>query len=178
VYHMLMASRPELLLPHNERAIRLILRAIIRAHPDHKGSTEAARLSVALSALLGGKPKRGRADENRDDLLEMMAFDYSVEHKWKKRADVSPTEIATRLVEYHPAVPSSSEKESVIRDLVRKFLQHKDQLLASHSFDGVEDFEAFYKPIGAALEMLQKAGVEVDSTVLPPGAQKFVSREK
>lgn len=170
-------SKPEILRPQAERALRIILRAIITAHPGQIESGQEARLETALAALLGLKPRRGRSDVLRNDLLEMMAFDYSIKGKGDRSTDVSVTQIAKRLVQYHPTTKTIAGKDAVIRYLVRKFCEHKAELLLAHSFDGKEDFEAFYKPIAEALAGLRQVGINVDCDVLPWGAQGW-SREK
>lgn len=168
------SGKPELLLSPNERALRFILRALIAANdPDSTDRTQAARLNIALSAISGRPKKRGPPEKDRDELLELMAFDYSVERYWKRRSDVTPTEIAKNLVKFHPATSGRAGSESVVADLVRKFALYGGELVDAYGFDGVEDFDSFFRPIVQALAAMECAGIGVDFSVLPPGADRF-----
>ncbi|UIJ71917.1 hypothetical protein [Aurantimonas sp. HBX-1] len=99
----------------------------------------------------------------------MLAFDYSIVTEWEKRTDVKVTELARKLVDHHPSTADRAGRESVIRDLARKFKVHKAALLAAHSFDAGEDPEAFFSSIRSVLEAFESLGIPVDRGVLPPG---------
>ena len=68
---------------------RAVLKCIISAHDDEMGKTNEARLNNAINALLGTKPKMGPGNKDDDELMELIAFDYSVETSWKNRKNVS-----------------------------------------------------------------------------------------
>ncbi len=161
---------PEVLRPRTERMMRSVVRAIAAAHPTLDRTIES-RVMTAVSAMLGLREKTGAPTSYRDDLLELMAFKYSVETRWHNRTDVSLREIAKGLVDAHPEVVGNSERESVIRYLLRTFKANRERLLAEHSYDGSDNFDEFYRPIRTILLALQSAGVPVEWSVLPPGAK-------
>lgn len=123
-----------------------------------------------MSALLGKAKRRGPRSAAYNDLLEWIAFDYSVETQWKQRMDVSVTSIVRNVVEHHHLTRTKAQRESIIRNLERTFSAHKDELVSLYSYDGAEGFEEFYDPIVRALRALSESGVPVDLTVIPPMA--------
>lgn len=160
-------SKPELLLDRSERSLRIILRAIVRGHPDELHRTEEMRVSQAAAILLGRKSPRGAPGIWRDAMLEMMAFMYS-EAVYSKR-EVSIERLAKAVIDM-PGGAGKDSEGSVVKDLVRKFNAHRDELLAAHSLDGSENFDEFYAPIVDALDALQRADVAIDDQVIPAGA--------
>lgn len=160
-------ATPEILLPPGEQALRILARAIVSAHPDAEGRTAENRVAQAVAVLLGRSPPSGSSSKDRRELLEMLAFDYSLETKWKRRNDVTPTEIARRLVQHHPSTKGLAEKESIVRDLVRKFNNDTERLLNEHSYDSAEEANVF-GAVGEMLGSLEDIGVAIDRSVLPP----------
>lgn len=158
------ANKPELLLDRSERTLRIILRAIIRRHPDQRGRTDEARVTQAAALLLGRERPRGAPSLWRDDMLEMMAIMYSAAAYSKRQ--VSIEHVAKAVIDM-PGGPERDPEGAVAKDLARKFRAHRDELLAAHSIDGSEDFEEFYAPIADAFKALNRAGVELDEDVIP-----------
>ncbi|WP_192845734.1 hypothetical protein [Aureimonas sp. AU22] len=161
-------SVPELLLPRNERALRLLARSIIMAHPDTEGRSDENRVGQVVALLLGRKPPAGPSQVDRDDLLGMMAFDYSVQVYSEGRDDVTPTEIARKLVEYHPTASKLAHRDAIVRNLVRKFKENAVNLLRDHSYDADAgpDVAEMMWPV---LEGLEKLEVKIEPHVIPPG---------
>jgi hypothetical protein len=169
------SQKPELLRDRQERALLALLRAIVLAHPEEVGRHDVPesvekRVRTALSALLGSS-KDGRPGLQRDELLEHLAFDYSVQTRHEGR-DVSVTKVATMLVAHHPLTAGRDPEGSIVRDLVRKFERHEDELLKAHAFDGEEGLDVLHEPVARALFALADAGVAVDLSVVPPGARQ------
>lgn len=161
-------SKPELLWGRSERTLRILLRAIVRSYPDEQHRTEEARVAQAAALLLGRKSPRGAPGFWRDDMLEMMAFMYSVAAHSKR--PVAVEKLAKAVIDMPGGVGKDLEG-AVVKDLVRKFNANRDELLAAHSFDGNEDFDAFYAPIVGVFDALKLAGVSVDEDVIPVGAR-------
>lgn len=162
-------SVPELLFERSERTLRIVLRAIIRGNIDETGRTEEMRLAQAAAILLGKRPQRGAPGMWRDDMLEMMAFMFSV--KAYSKRDVSIEKLAKLVID----MPGGARKDpegAIVKDLVRKFNAHRNELLAAHSFNGSEDFYAFYGPIVDAMDALKRAGIQIDENVIPVGARQ------
>lgn len=161
------ANKPELLLERSERTLRLILRAIVRRHPDEVGRTDETRISQAAALLLGRERPRGAPGHWRDDMLEMMAMMYSVATRSKRH--VSIEHVAKAVIDM-PGGAGRDPEGAIAKDLVRKFTAYRDELLAAHSIDGSEDFEEFYAPIADAFTALRRAGIEFDEDVIPMGS--------
>jgi hypothetical protein len=121
-----------------------------------------------MNALLGKAKRRGPRSAAYHDLLEWIAFDYSVETQWGQRDDVSAMSTVRGVVEHHPLTRTKAQRESIVRNLERTFSAHKDELVALHGYDGAEGFAEFYAPIVRALRALAETGVPVDLTVVPP----------
>lgn len=158
--------KPELLLDRHERILRVLLRAIIRGHPDALHRTEEARVATAAAILLGREPSRGAPGLWRDDMLEMMAFLYSVAAYSKRPVAI---ESLAKAVIGMPRGVGRDPEGAVVKDLVRKFNAYRDELLAAHSYDGNEDFDEFYAPIADIFEALERAGIAFDKDVIPAG---------
>lgn len=156
---------PELLMERGERSLRLVLRAIIRSNPDQKGRTDEMRVVQATRVLLGQPPQRGAPGIWRDDLLEMMAIMYSIATRAQNR-EVSIQHLAEAVISM-PQGPKHDREGAVVKDLVRKFIAHRVELLALHSFDGKESHDEFYQPIVDALDALRRAGINVDESIAP-----------
>ncbi|WP_156389071.1 hypothetical protein [Mesorhizobium sp. Root695] len=161
--------KPELLLERSERTLRIILRAIVRGYPDEQHRTDEARVAQAVAILLGRKSQRGAPGLWRDDMLEMMAFMYSVAAYAKR--PVAVEKLANAVIDM-PGGAGKDPEGAVAKDLVRKFNAHRDELLAAHSFDGREDFGEFYNPIADVFDGLRRAGVAIDNHVIPMGARR------
>jgi hypothetical protein len=164
-----MTQKPELLLDCSERTLRIILRAIVRGHPDEQHRTEEMRVTQAAAILLGRKPSRGAPGFWRDDMLEMMAFMYSVEAH--ARRPIAVEKLAKSVIDM-PGGAGKDPEGAVVKDLVRKFNAYREELLAAHSFDGNEDFDAFYAPIVDVLDALKRADIAIDEHVIPAGARR------
>lgn len=169
VKHIVKEPKPELLSDRSERTLRVILRAIVRGHPDELHRTEEARVTQATAVLLGRKPPRGAPGFWRDDMLEMMAFMHSVESYSKRPVSV---ESLAKTVITMPGGPGKDPEGAIAKDLVRKFRANRDELLARHSFDGTENFDEFYAPLVDIFEALQRSGIAIDDRTIPVGARR------
>lgn len=162
-------ARPELLMEHSERRLRVILRAMVRANPDEHHRTDELRVAQAARILLGRKPQRGAPGFRRDDMLEMMAFLYSVEAL--SNNEVSIEGLAKKVIDM-PGGAGSDPEGAVVKDLADKFIAYAPELLAAHSVDGNEDFFSFYAPIVDMFDALRKTGIKIDEDVIPVGARQ------
>jgi hypothetical protein len=162
-----MSKRPPLavLLPENELVLRCVLRSIIAAHPID-GESEATRLNDAIAALTGRPRLPERKD--RDELLGLIAFEYSVA-KINNTSEISLASIADKLVSFYPNTADLSEKESISRDLQRKFAAFRKQLLDRYGYDAEWDDSALLRSVRIIMNELEKAGIPVDRSFLPPG---------
>lgn len=158
-----------MLLERSERTLQLLLRAIIRGNPDELGRTDEQRVAIAAAILLGRRLPRGAPGIWRDDMLEMMAFMHSVETHARRK--VSIEQLAKSVIDM-PAGPGADPQGSVVKDLVRKFIANKEQLLAAHSYDGNESFEGFFGPIDDALTALCAAGINIDRDIFSIALRK------
>lgn len=170
--------KPDLLANKAERSLRIILRSIARSNKDTsaKKRTIGSRVQQAEALLLGTPPPRGASPQQRDDILEMMAFYYSIELKYKKSNIISIESIAKASLDM-PGAEEPHSEESLIKDLVRKFTAHKDELLLKYSYDspGSEDsgnIEEFYTPIMEILTTLERIGIKVDYHQIPPSSRQ------
>src|SRR4051794_32721445 len=128
---MVKQALSELLLSRSERSLRLILRAVVYGNPDTLKRTEEMRVAQGAAILLGRKPARGAPRFWRDDMLEAMAFWHSVETL--RGNQVSIEQLAKAAVNGFGQSGKDPES-SVAKDLVRKFVANRDQLLAAHSY--------------------------------------------
>ena len=161
---------PEILMEQSERRLRVILRAIVRANPDKHHRTNEVRVTQAINILLGREPQRGAPGFWRDDMLEMMAFIYSVK---RLSADkISIEALARAVIDMPSGVERPVSEDGAIEDLVNKFIAYAPELLEAHSYDGRESFSDFYDPVVDVLRALQQAGIKIDEDVIPMGTRQ------
>lgn len=129
--------------------------------------TKEHRVSNTVALLLGRESSRGAPGHWRDDMLEMMAFLYSVAEEAGRT--VSLQSLAESVIDM-PGGPGKDPEGAIVKDLVRKFTRNREKLLALHGIYGNENFEDFYSPIITILGALKSIGITIDESVLPPGA--------
>lgn len=162
--------KPEILLEQSERRLRIILRAIVRAHPDELHRTEELRIARAANILLGRKPQRGAPSFWRDDMLEMMALMYSIEAR--SGHERSAESLARAVIDMPTGAETPVSEQAAIEDLSNKFIQYKLELLEAFAIDGTEGFSEFYDPIVALFDALKNAGIEIDEEVISIGSSR------
>lgn len=146
------------------------MRAIIWANPDELHRTNELRVAQAMNILLGRKPQRGAPGFWRDDMLEMMAFMYSV--KRLSTDEISIEALARAVMDMPSGAERPASEDGAIEDLVNKFIAYAPELLEAHSYDGRESFSDFYDPLVDVLRALQKAGIKIDEDVIPMGTRQ------
>ena len=147
------------------RGLRLVLESIVRMYSDEEGRSDQARVRIALHALMGKKVPRGPAPQNRDLLLEMVAFEYSGYIKNTSNPPSIET-VARNWIEFLD-IPIHSG-DSAVSDVVRKFSSEKEALISKYGLGGSEGFDDFYNPVWAAIGAIKTLGIKVDASVVPP----------
>jgi hypothetical protein len=110
---------------------------------------------------LGEPAVKGRAPDDDDELLELVAFDLSVARQ-EYGQEPSLTEVITRLVENHPNYSSLAQRESKVRNLQRKFSRHEAAYMSAHSYDSTSGIPDPYAVAVDILRLFEAAGVAVD----------------
>ena len=162
--HKQMAKPPELLRDAKERILRAVIRAIVYGHSNKNSTQNEKRVNTAYSALTGEKLARGRPQEYRDELLDMLFFDYGIAKM--KGENASLESLAYSIVSHHPLTCDLAQKESIVTDLVRKFNRYGSRLIGEEMGDsGAPDLS--YQ-IADILYALKSAGIKIEWDRFPP----------
>jgi hypothetical protein len=144
--------------------LQQLLKALIAAYPqDYKGRSGANRLNVAVSAVTGLPNPSERPSSDDEELLKLIAFDWSVVQE-ERRNDVTLTEVIRSLVQHHPKYRDAAHRESIVRRLERRFKAELAVYMAAHSFDGAGGLSerTAASNLPEILRVLGEVGIPVD----------------
>ncbi len=149
-----------------EGPLRLILGAIIAAHPTDEKRTNEDRLLEAEAALLGTHRKRGNRESDDEELLHEIGNRFFEEWLKDTNATIDVGPIVRKVLNDREIRFRMVTEESVVRRLQRKFDKDRDRILARVTRSLKWYLLDFYKRLLRVISDLQALGVEVDSSLL------------
>lgn len=152
-----------------EDALREIVRCIVASHPGQirpppKGrSAEEDRVEIALDALLGRRPDRGRPPKDTYDVLIAVAKEYFTAFFNFDKQDLTLDTIIWSKLEQMGLTKSLSDREDARKDAIKAirkvFNANKDRLIIRITSDGQEALQKRDADIEEVLAQLRKLGV-------------------
>ena len=148
--------------------LMLVVRAIIRGNGPKRGISEEARVESVMTGLLGKTPNRGRPKISDDELLELIAFDYSLPPSKNHPKPKLLFSVARSLVLHHPQTRKLSveSQDSTARRLVKKFDERRSELLDFHGYQSDQNRMGQYSSVALILREIGNLGIAVDESLL------------
>lgn len=152
-----------------EDALREIVRCIVASHPGQirplpKGrSAEEDRVEIALDALLGRHPDRGRPPKDTYDILIAVAKEYFTTFINADKKDLALDTIIWSKLEQMGLTKSLSDREDARKNAInairKNFIRNQDRLIIRITTDGREALQRRDADIGKVLAQLRKLGI-------------------
>jgi hypothetical protein len=147
-----------------EGPLRLILGAIIDAHPVADGPARAKRLDSAEEALLGVTQKRGNDPYDDEDLLREIGRHYFKRWLEDPTREVEVAPLARKVLEEAKSagrIPNTIV-EGDFRRLQRKFADDRDRILARATTELKWNLPDFHHRVLRIVEDMQALGIACD----------------